>query len=96
MNRKQVLEALAAHHEEFSEFDVATLAIFGSVARGEERPDSDVDILVEFKRPVGLFLFVRLQRRLEAIVGRRVDLVTLDAVRPEFRDRVEAEALRAA
>ncbi len=55
---------------------VRSLELFGSLARGDARPASDVDLLVEFQ-PVGLFQFFRVQRRLEAILGRRVDLVMM-------------------
>lgn len=69
------------------------LALYGSFARGTPRPDSDVDLLVELSRPLGLE-FVRLADYLEARLGRRVDLATFDAfVRaaeaPERRPIVE-------
>ena len=73
-----------------------SLSIFGSVARDEAGPDSDIDLLVEFDRPVGLFAFVRTQQYLEQILGSRVDLVTPDALRREFRETVLREAVRAA
>lgn len=73
-----------------------SLELFGSVARGEARADSDVDLLVEFERPIGLFHFFRVQHRLEEILGARVDLVMRDAVRPQLRERIFAEAIRAA
>jgi len=75
---------------------VQSLSIFGSVARDEAGPDSDIDLLVEFDRPVGLFAFVRTQQYLEQILGSRVDLVTPDALRREFRETVLREAVRAA
>jgi predicted nucleotidyltransferase len=73
-----------------------TLSVFGSVARGEARPESDVDLLVEFSAPVGLFEFVRLRRFLEEILGARVDLVTPDALKPQLKQAVLREAIRAA
>lgn len=95
MHRDEILRILAEHREELERFGVKTLALFGSVVRGEARPDSDVDILVEFDRPVGLFEFVRLNLYLEKLLGRRVDLVTLDAIRPAMRERILREAVRA-
>jgi hypothetical protein len=58
--------------------------LFGSYARGEEREDSDVDILVEFDRslPIGLFAYVRMHRELEEKLGRKVDLVEEGTLRP--------------
>jgi hypothetical protein len=75
---------------------VQSLSIFGSVARDEAGPDSDIDLLVEFDGPVGLFVFVRTKQYLEQILGSRVDLVTPDALRREFRETVLREAVRAA
>ena len=58
--------------------------LFGSYARGEEREDSDVDILVEFDRslPIGLFAYARMWRELEERLGRKVDLVEEGTLRP--------------
>lgn len=75
---------------------VRSLDLFGSVARGESGPDSDVDLLVDFDSPIGLFHFFRVQRRIEEILGAKVDLVMRDAVKRQLRDRIFAEAVRAA
>lgn len=72
-----------------------SLDLFGSFARGDAGPDSDVDLLVEFDKPVGLFHFFRVQHRLEAILGRRVDLVMKDAIQRQLRTRILAEAVSA-
>jgi len=74
---------------------VESLALFGSYARDTVQADSDVDLLVEFNRPVGLFAFVQLQLQLEALLDRRVDLVTPDAVRPTMREQILQEAIDA-
>lgn len=99
MTRDEALRRLSDSRPELERlFGVHTIAIFGSVARGDDRPDSDVDVLVEFLRDahVGLFGFVRLQHHLESILGRKVDLVTPDALRPQFRERILKELVRAA
>jgi len=70
--------------------DVARLRVFGSVARGEECPDSDVDLIVEFRRPKGLLALIRLERRLGELFGRSVDLVTEPGLSPYIRDAVLA------
>lgn len=95
MNRDQVLRRLAGARAELATLGVRSLDLFGSVARGEASPDSDVDLLVEFDKPIGLFHFFRVQRRLEEILGCRVDLVMRDAVKRQLRDRIFAEAVRA-
>jgi len=95
----EVAEILAVPRRYLTELrqrGVAKLAIFGSAARGEMREDSDIDILVEFSIPVGLFEFVGLQRYLEGLVGRKVDLATPDAIRAEMRDQIQKEAIYAA
>ncbi len=95
MTRAEVIQRLAETRAELAGLGVRSLDLFGSVARGESGPDSDVDLLVDFDRPIGLFHFVRVQRRLEEILGCRVDLVMRDAVKRQLRDRIFAEAVRA-
>ncbi|MBI2940847.1 MAG: nucleotidyltransferase family protein [Chloroflexi bacterium] len=96
MQQEETLRLLQAHWDEFARFGVKSLALFGSVARGEARAESDVDLLVEFNRPVGLFEFVALRDYLERILGRPVDLGTPDSLKPRLRDRVLREAVRVA
>lgn len=96
MTRFEALQAIRDHSGEMSRFRVRSLSLFGSVARDEARPESDVDILVEFSEPVGLFDFVRLRRFLEGVLDRRVDLATPAALKPRMRERILAEAVRAA
>lgn len=74
------------------EHGVRRLRIFGSAAKGEERPDSDVDLIVEFGRPTGLVEFVRLERLLSELFGRPVDLVTEPGLDPYIRDSVLSSA----
>jgi uncharacterized protein len=95
MTREEALRRLAEHRSELERLGVRSLDLFGSLARGDARPDSDVDLLVEFAQPVGLFHFFRVQRELEAILGRRVDLVMKDAIKRQLRTRILAEAVSA-
>ena len=67
--------------------------VFGSVATGSDRPDSDVDLLFTMGAPLSLMDLARLEQRLEAAVGAQVDLVPDTSIRPELRDRVLAEAV---
>lgn len=73
-------------------YQVASLKVFGSVARGEEHQDSDIDILVQFVHPVSLLTLVRLERELSDLFGRKVDLLTEQALSPYIRDAVLASA----
>ena len=77
-------------------FGVSRLSLFGSFARDEGREDSDIDLLVEFNRPIGLFAFARLQRELGERIGRPVELVTPAALKPQLRERILHEAVLAA
>ena len=96
MTLDDALTRLEAHTGELRQLKVEALYVFGSVARGEASDDSDVDLLVEFSEPVGLFAFARLQRFLEEILETRVDLATRAALRDSMRDEVLEEAVRAA
>lgn len=94
MSKEQALNILSAHLEVLRrDFDVAEIALFGSVARGEARPDSDLDILVSYVRTPGLFRFLDLKSYLENIIGRPVDLVTENALKPQLRERIMFEAI---
>ncbi len=95
VRRQEALTLLAKHQNTLKGFGVKSLMLFGSVARDEARPDSDVDLLVEFDRPVGLFTFVRLKRYLEEILESSVDLGTSDSLKPYLQEPVFREAIRA-
>jgi predicted nucleotidyltransferase len=66
--------------------------VFGSVARDEDDPDSDVDLLMDIPPTYSLFAMARLQRELSVLLGVQVDLGSVDDLRPRIRERVLAEA----
>jgi uncharacterized protein len=72
---------------------IGSLAIFGSIARGSGGATSDLDVLVEFERPVSLSEFLALENALSALADRRVDLVTREALKPYIGRRVLDEAV---
>ncbi|MEO5335633.1 MAG: nucleotidyltransferase family protein [Magnetospirillum sp. WYHS-4] len=74
---------------------VLRIRVFGSFARGEQRPDSDVDVLVELDRPMGLFEFMDLQQHLEALLGRRVDLATPEMLHRSMKEKILLECIDA-
>ncbi len=85
---------LAEHKEEMRHrYGVKEIGIFGSFVRGEERPGSDVDILVDFEKPVGFFTFLRLEEYLGKVLGLPVDLVTRDALKPHIGRHVLEEVI---
>lgn len=95
IDRQLVINTLASQQEHLKKFAVKTLLLFGSVARDEADAESDVDLLVEFERPVGLFTFIELKEYLEEILNCSVDLGTLQSLRPTLREAVLKEAIRA-
>lgn len=75
------------------EYSVKSVGVFGSVARDEQTDRSDIDLLVEFSRPVGFVTFMRLEHFLSEQLGKPVDLVTSDSLKPVIRDDVLAEVI---
>jgi predicted nucleotidyltransferase len=73
-------------------YGASNLRLFGSVARGEERPDSDVDLLIDLSQDRGFGDYLGLAEELEALLHRRVDLVLSRSLSPHFRPFIEAEA----
>ena len=96
MTLQETIATLVAHKGELSAMKVRSISVFGSVARNEATSKSDVDLLVEFSAPVGLFHFARLRRSLSAMLGVQADVVTRAALRSEMRDVILREAVRAA
>jgi predicted nucleotidyltransferase len=84
--RREALSALASKH------GASNLRLFGSVVRGEERPDSDVDMLIDLADDRGFDDYLALAEELETMLARRVDLVIQRSLSPHFRPYIEAEA----
>ena len=75
-----------------AENDIGVLRVFGSVARGEDTAESDLDLLAEFTRPKSLLELVGIEQRFEEELGRKVDLLTPKWLSPYVRDRILNEA----
>ncbi|ASJ02526.1 nucleotidyltransferase [Thermococcus profundus] len=91
-NLSDVQRILRLHRSELRRrFGVKRIGIFGSYSRGEQKPESDVDILVEFESPIGMIDFIRLQEYLESLLGVRVDLVTPQALKKRIKEHVLRE-----
>lgn len=97
MGRDETLQTLSEHFSEIEGFGVESIAVFGSVARNEATPDSDIDLLVEFRpgAQVGMFRFLDLKEYLEGILGCEVDLVTPEGLKPQLREGILSEAVSA-
>jgi len=85
-HRDEILRLARAH-------GARNLQLFGSVARGEERPDSDLDLLVEMEPGRSLLDHIALKQDLEDLLGRDIDVVTEQSLHPRLRDRVLREAI---
>ena len=96
MRRDEALTLLRAHTADLPRFHVKSLALFGSVARDEAGPESDLDLLLEFDGPATFDLYMGLKLFLEDLLGCRVDLVMSKALKPRMRPHVEREAVRVA
>ena len=95
LQREEVLTILVAHQEELKTLGVKSLALFGSVARNEARPDSDVDLLIEFEEgqePQGWEYF-GFNQHFEKLLGREVDLANPHQLKPRIRDRILNQAI---
>ena len=75
----------------FQRNNVNRIALFGSFARGDAGPESDIDLLVTFSGRVGLMALVRLERELSERLNRKVDLLTENSISPYLRDRILRE-----
>ena len=93
-DRTETLERLAELQPQLRALGVVSLRLFGSAGRDAMDATSDVDLLVEFQRPVGAFEFLDVRELLADALGRPVDLVTPAAVKPWMRERVERETVR--
>ncbi len=86
LHRRPILKLLASA-------GARNVRVFGSVSRGEDGQDSDIDLLVDFAKPVSLFSLSRLEAAATAIVGVNVDVVSSASLRANVADRVHAEAV---
>lgn len=94
ISRDQIIEILRTFKNENAErYGIESMALFGSVARGEHNENSDVDLLIKFKSP-SLYLYAELSDALEPILGRKVDIVSASAKKsPEFIDEISKDLI---
>jgi predicted nucleotidyltransferase len=95
MKRLRDIKAVLAKHkpEIQKKFKVKEIGVFGSYIRGKQKHKSDVDVLVEFSEPVGLFEFMDLEEYLQSLLAVRVDLVSKKALKPAIGERILKEVV---
>ena len=81
---RQVKQLLA------DKYHVSSIGLFGSIVRADFKPESDIDIMVDFSQPIGIE-FIDLADELEKLLGRRVDLVSTAGVRPRYYQAIEPD-----
>ena len=95
MHREDILKILQNHLPSLrKEFSIKSLGLFGSHVRGDASKRSDVDILVEFDKTPGLFEFIELENRISDLLGKKVDLVTKNALKPAIGRFILAEVIQ--
>ncbi len=91
---EEIKDVLARHKDEIRQkYGVKEIGIFGSYVKGEEKPGSDLDVLVEFSKPIGFFKFLELEEYLEKLVGVEVDLVSKKALKPRIGEYIKKEVI---
>ncbi len=94
MNRQDILDRLRSDAPALRRrYSVKSLAVFGSIARGDDRDGSDVDVLVTFEGRATFDNFMGLKLDLEDLLERRVDLLTPRCLRPEMRAEIDREGI---
>ena len=88
MTRNDLISLIQKNRAQLTKFGVKSLSIFGSVARGEERPDSDVDMLVEFDGATTFDRYMDTKFYLEELLSSRVDLVVSQALKPRLKENI--------
>jgi hypothetical protein len=90
LTREQIVGTLQAHRERLRQFGVTRISLFGSAARGQIGPESDIDMVVEFSG-ITYRRFVAVKSFLEPLFGRRVDLLTPPAVQGRLKQEIERD-----
>jgi len=94
VTHRKIENILRKHKQELKKrFKLKEIGIFGSFVRGKQKKRSDIDILVEFKEPIGLFEFMDLEEYLMKILGAKVDLVSKKALKPRIGKHILQEVV---
>lgn len=90
----EIKELIQSHKDELrQQYGLKEIGVFGSYVKGVQREDSDLDILVEFEKPVGFVKFLQLENRLSELLGVKVEIVTKKALKPFIGKRILQEVI---
>ena len=97
-NKIQTIEEIKAilkEHNEFLEknYFVKNFLLFGSYAKNQQTPDSDIDLLVNFKQPIDFFEFIDLQDYISGLFNKKIDLGTISSLKEFVKDKILGEAI---
>lgn len=96
INKDQVIQKLSSQMPYLKDkFFVKEIGVFGSVARSEQKLGSDIDVLVDFSQPIGVFDFIRLEDYLSGLLNSKVDLVTKAGLKAAIKDKILSQTLYA-
>jgi len=93
MNQEIITKLKLEKKNLYDKYKVTRIGVFGSFARGEETPDSDIDILVEFSEVPGMIDFLKTEEYLETVLKRKIDLVRENAIRAELKGVIMSEVI---
>jgi len=88
MTRKEIQHTIKNY---LDQYPISRIGIFGSFARNEDLPDSDIDILVTFEEPISLFTLVRIHRELSELLNRKVDIVSEKYLHPRMKEAIQKD-----
>jgi predicted nucleotidyltransferase len=91
--KDEIIKTLQQHKEDLNRLHVKELALFGSVARGDHRPDSDIDILVEFSHGSSFDKYCNLSEYLQSLFHQDIDVVTFQSVRPQIMESIKNDTV---
>jgi uncharacterized protein len=93
---ERIRAKLAAHRAELDRLHVRSVSVFGSRARGDARPDSDLDLIVEFTCPIGFIHLGKVEDYLAHLLGRKIDMTTPGGLHPRLKEAILHNARRVA
>lgn len=91
LNKNEIKQKLATQRDLFKSYHISRVGLFGSFVHNTQNDNSDIDLLVDFKEPVDLFAYVNLADKLSQTLFMKVDLVTVNGLKPALRNQILGE-----